>query len=143
MDIYRPVSTVTIANVQVDYREMGDCQIGLFWQAFIEAQRSLLSKNENYSDNEIIDIVVKTLIAKDEKKKQTLAAIAFMRPQAYQYVHQLFYEAFPSLKNISDLTSEFQGELLGHLLTVIAMRMAKEADKLLGVKNEIPIPTNS
>lgn len=143
MDIYRPVTTVTIAKVQVDYREMGDCQIGLFWQAFIEAQRSLLGKNDDLSDNEVIDIVVKTLVGKDETKKQVLAALIFMRPQAYKYIHQLFCEAFPSLENISDLTSEFQGELLGYLLTVISMKMANEADKLLGKKNEIPVPTNS
>lgn len=143
MDIYRPVTTVTIANIQVDYREMGDCQIGLFWQAFIEAQRSLLEKSDNFSDNEIVDLVIRTLINSNLTKKHTLAALVFMRPQAYKYIHQLFCEAFPSLENISDLTSEFQGELLGYLLTVISMKMAKEADKLLGVKNEIPVPINS
>ena len=143
MDIYRPVTTVTIANVQVDYREMGDCQIGLFWQAFIEAQRSLLGKSDNFSDNEIVDLVIRTLINSNLTKKHTLAALVFMRPQAYRYIHQLFCEAFPSLENIGDLTSEFQGELLGYLLTVISMKMANEADKLLGVKNEVPIPANS
>jgi hypothetical protein len=142
MKIYRSPKQVTIAGIKVDYLEIGDSQIGLFWQAFIEAQRSLLANN-NISDNDVIDMVVKTLMGKDETKKHTLAALVFMKPKAYQYTHQLLCEAFPSLEGIHKMTSEFQGELLGYLLTVISMKMAEQADKLLGKTNEVTLSTNS
>lgn len=145
MDIYRPIKKVKIAGVEVDYLEMGACQIGLLLQAFIEAQRSLT--RENQSDSEVFETVINILSGIDgtqQTRRDALVGQLFIKPQAYAFIQQVLSEAFPKLPNISDLKDEFKGELVGFLFLLSAKKMVEQSTQLMEArKNEIALSATS